>query len=176
MRTQQAFDALPEFGLVGTNLVQERQLLGERRLFQGTVKQLFFDHGKFCLHIPQREVEGKGTTKKWDDVRTRGRRRGVLRLPSGLPVRDEGGERGRRDRHGQDRPWQQEHGPGEVEQDYGSAGSPVVGEAEDRAGCEVLTSQHDRSGDGEAASRGGDAGREREGGSQPPKSSTVAST
>jgi len=40
----QALDALSEFGLARTNLVQKRQLLGEHLLFQGTMKQLFFDH------------------------------------------------------------------------------------------------------------------------------------
>ena len=45
MRTQQALDSLPEVGLVRANLVQKRKLLGKRRLFQGTVKQFFFDHG-----------------------------------------------------------------------------------------------------------------------------------
>src|SRR5262249_34426652 len=38
------FDPLSEFGLVRASLVQKRELLGNRRLFQGTVKEIFFDH------------------------------------------------------------------------------------------------------------------------------------
>src|SRR5262249_24981737 len=49
MRTQQALDPSAEFGLVRTSLVQERELLGQRRLLQGTVKERFFDHGNSRL-------------------------------------------------------------------------------------------------------------------------------
>src|SRR5262249_55163718 len=78
----QAFDALPEFRLAGTDLAQERQLLAERRLLQGAVKEVFFDHGnaRFPLPCLTRKARKKHH-QKCGGLRGRGPRRAARSGP-----------------------------------------------------------------------------------------------
>src|SRR5262249_605258 len=88
MGTQQTLDSLSKFGLVRTYLVQKRKLLGARRLFQGTVKQFFFDHGnsRFASIFLNEKRKRKAPPKNGKSIKSRAPRRAARRVQR--PSRD----------------------------------------------------------------------------------------